>query len=412
VDDPLLIPPSELRWLEGRALSYGGSLSFWTITQLLLADLGLSSGAPEVKIRVALRQRVKALFGEGDAEVLSLLSHLLGLSDQGGVGEGIHSIDGESQKRQTLASIKDYFAAVANEGPTVMVFEDMHWADPSSLEALENILSLTDRAPLMILLLMRVDRDHGSWSVRTKAEADLAHRYSEIHLKRLSVKMSTQMVNHLLGIAELTGEIQDLILERSEGNPFYVEEIINHLTEQGLIVQDDQGWHATEEITAVGIPDTLQGVLLARIDRLEQEVRHTLQMASVIGKNFPFRLLKAISEAERELDEHLSQLQRVDLVREKALIPELEYMFKHSLTQETAYNSLLHERRREFHLKVGEALEGLFADRREEFLGLLAHHFEAAQAHDKALDYLVRAGDQARLAYALQEAIDFRARGL
>lgn len=412
VDDPLLIPPSELRWLEGRALSYGGSLSFWTITQLLLADLGLSNGAPEVKIRVALRRRVEALFGEGDAEVLSPLSHLLGLSEQGGVEEGIRSLDGESLKGQTLASINDYFAAVATEGPVVMMFEDMHWADPSSLGALENLLSLTDRAPLMILILMRVDRAHGSWSVRTKAEADLAHRYSEIHLKRLSAKMSTKMVNHLLGFAELTGEIQDLILERSEGNPFYVEEIINHLTEQGLIVQDDQGGHATEEITAVGVPDTLQGVLLARIDRLEEEVRNTLQMAAVIGKNFPFRLLKAISEAERELDEHLSQLQRVDLVREKALIPELEYMFKHSLTQETAYNSLLHARRREFHLKVGEALEGLFADRREEFLGLLAHHFEAAEAHDKALDYLVRAGDQARLTFALQEAIDFYQRAL
>jgi predicted ATPase len=224
--------------------------------------------------------------------------------------------------------------------------------------------------------------------------------------------MSTQLVNHLLGIAELSEEIQNLILERSEGNPFYLEEVINHLTEQGLIVQDDQGWHATEEIAAVGVPDTLQGVLLARIDRLEQEVRHTLQMASVIGKSFPFRLLEAISEAERELDEHLSQLQRVDLVREKALIPELEYMFKHSLTQETAYNSLLHERRRDFHLKVGVALENLFADRREEFYGLLAHHFETAQAHDKALDYLVRAGDQARLAYALQEAIDFYQRAL
>ncbi len=408
----LLAPPSSLHWFEGRALSYGSSLSFWTITQLLLADLGLSSGAPEVKIRVALRRRLKALFGEGDAEVLSPLSHLLGLSEQGAVEQGIRSLDGESLKGQTLASIKDYFAAVANEGPTVMVFEDMHWADPSSLEALENMLSLTDRAPLMILLLMRVDRDHGSWGVRTKAEADLSHRYSEIHLKRLSVKMSTQLVNHLLGIAELPEEIQDLILERSEGNPFYLEEVINHLTEQSLIVKDDLGWHATEEITAVGIPDTLQGVLLARIDRLEEEVRHTLQMASVIGKSFPFRLLEAISEAERELDEHLSQLQRVDLVREKALIPELEYMFKHSLTQETAYNSLLHERRREFHLKVGEALESLFADRREEFLGLLAHHFEAAQAHDKALDYLVRAGDQARLAFALQEAIDFYQRAL
>lgn len=408
----LLTPPSSLNWLEARALSYGGSLSFWTITQLLLADLGLSEGAPGVKVRVALRRRLTELFGEDHGEVISPLSRLLGLSEGDEVEGHMHSLEGESLKRQTLGAINKYFATVANEKPTVLLLEDMHWADPSSLEAVGGMLTLTDRASLMILLVMRVDRDHGSWSLRTRSETDFAHRYTEIPLKSLSADMSTELVNQLLGIEQIPEEIRELILARSEGNPLYLEEVINHLKEGGLIVRDDQGWQAKWDIDAIGIPDTLQGVLLARIDRLEEEVRRTLQMASVIGKSFLFRLLQAISEAERELDEHLSQLQRVDLVREKALIPELEYMFKHSLTQEAAYNSLLRERRKEFHLKVGQALEALFADRREEFFGLLAYHFEAAQAHDQALDYLIKAGDQARLTFALQEAIDFYQRAL
>ncbi len=159
----------------------------------------------------------------------------------------------------------------------------------------------------------------------------------------------------------------------------------------------------------MSIPDTLQGVLLARIDRLEEDVRRTLQMASVIGKSFLYRILETISEAEMQLD---TQLQRVDLVHEKARLPELEYIFKHALTQEAAYNSLLHERRKVFHEKVGEALEELFPDRVDEFSGLMAYHFEEAGAHEKALDYLQRAGDQARLAYAHQEAIDFYERAL
>ncbi|NIS81185.1 MAG: AAA family ATPase, partial [Anaerolineales bacterium] len=407
------ISPKTIRWLEGRSVSYGGSLSYWAITQLLLEDLGLSEGAPQVKIKVALRRRVKDLFGEEKSDdLLPYLSHLLGLTQEGEAEELIQSLDGESLKRGTLTSVQDYFASVAKERPTVLVFEDMHWADSSSLEALESLLAPTDLVPLMILMLMRIERDHGSWGVKIKAETDFPHRYTDVHLGRLSDADSSELMVHLLGADELLEELRSMIMARSEGNPFYLEEVTRHLVEEGLIVRDEEGWRATEAIGEIGIPETLHGVLLARIDRLEEDVRRTLQMASVVGKSFLYRILEAISEVERQLDEHLSQLQRVDLVREKARIPELEYMFKHTLTQEAAYNSLLHARRKEFHWKVGEALEKLFADREEDFLGILAHHFEAAEVHDKAVDYLIRAGDRARLAYAHQEAIDSYQRAL
>jgi len=407
------IAPSSIRWLEGRALSYGGSLSFWTITQLLLADLGLSDGAPQVEIIVALRRRVKELFGEEKIdEALPYLAHLLGLKGEVKTEEHIQSLDGETLKQRTLKSVNDYFSHAADEGPTVLVFEDLHWSDPSSLEALGGLLALTDRVPLMILLLMRIDRDHGSWEVKLKAETDFPHRSTEIHLRRLSEGDSSSLLEQLLGETKLPEEIWRAIMERSEGNPFYIEEVIRHLMERDLIVQDEKGWHAAEELAEMSIPDTLHGVLLARIDRLEEDVRRTLQMASVIGKSFLYRILETIAEAEMQLDTHLSQLQRVDLVHEKARIPELEYIFKHALTQEAAYNSLLHELRKVFHLKVGEALEELFPDRVDEFSGLMAYHFETAEAHEKALDYLQRAGDQARLAYAHQEAIDFYERAL
>jgi len=288
----------------------------------------------------------------------------------------------------------------------------MHWSDPSSLEAIAHLLPLTDRTPLMILMLMRIDRDHGSWGVKIKAETDFPHRTTEIHLHRLSQDDSSSLLEQLLGETKLPEDIWRTIMERSEGNPFYLEEVIRHLMERELIVQDEGGWRASEALEEMSIPDTLQGVLLARIDRLEEDVRRTLQMASVIGKSFLYRILETIAEAEIQLDTHLSQLQRVDLVREKARLPELEYIFKHALTQEAAYNSLLHERRKVFHLKVGEALEELFPDRVDEFSGVMAYHFEVAEAHEKALDYLQHAGDQARLAYAHQEAIDFYERAL
>ncbi len=392
-------------WLEGRSLSYGQSLSFWAINQLIKADLGLAEGDPEPKIRAGLRRRVNALFGERVNESLPYLAHLLGIRLEGELADRLKAFDGETLKRQTLLSIADYFELLARKQPTVLVFEDLHWADPSTLDALESLFSLTDRVPLMLLLLFRTERDHGSWRLKLQAETDFAHRYTEIDLRPLTMEDSNRLVDNLLEVADLADKIRQSILERSEGNPFYLEEIIRSLIEQGAIVRGDQGWHATTEMANVTIPETLQGVLLARIDRLEEDVRRTLQLASVIGRSFLYRLLEAIAEAERKLDQHLAQLQRVDLVREKTRRPELEYIFKHSLTQEAAYNSLLVERRKEFHRRVGAALEDLFADRREEFYGLLAHHFDAGGEREKAVDYLLRAGDKARLEDAHEEAI-------
>ncbi len=165
-------------------------------------------------------------------------------------------------------------------------------------------------------------------------------------------------------------------------------------------------------VEALSIPDTLQGVLLARFDRLERDVRGTLQMASVIGRSFLYRLLQAVAEADAEVDRHLVMLQRADLVREKTVRPELEYIFKHSLAQEAAYESLLLERRREFHRRVGEALERLFPDRPEQLYGLLAHHFDLAEQDERAVRYLIAAGDQARMQDALPEAARFYRRAV
>jgi ABC-type oligopeptide transport system substrate-binding subunit/class 3 adenylate cyclase len=397
--------PSALNWLEGRALSYGQTLSFWMLGQLIRNDLGLSDGDPEAKIKVALRRRLAELFGEQSDEVSPYLAHLLGIKLEGEEGRRVQVLDGETLKRQTILSLVEYFGRVARDRPAVLVFEDLHWADPSTLDVLERLLGLTDRAPLMVLMLMRMERDHAAWQIKLAAETNYEHRYTELYLKALSPQDSNQLVNQLLEVADLPASIRQLILDRSEGNPFYLEEIIRGLIEQGAVVHEGRTWRATEQILQVTIPDTLQGVLLARIDRLQEDVRRTLQMASVIGKSFLFRLLEMIAEAERQLDEHLAQLQRADLVREKARIPELEYIFKHSLTQEAAYNSLLIERRKEFHRKVGEALEQLFSGRREEFLGLLAHHFDAAGERAKAIEYWIQAGDKDRLADSHAEAL-------
>jgi class 3 adenylate cyclase len=268
--------PQGLHWIEGRALSYGSTLSFWTINQLLYSDLGLSDGDPEVRVRAALKRRLKELFAEKDRELLPYLARLLGVTLEDGQAEKVSMLDGETLRRQTLVCLCRYFQRLAERQPTVLVFEDLHWADPSSLEALQELLAVTDRAPLMLLLLFRLEREHGSWQVKVKAETDYAHRYTEFQLKPLSPDDQLRLVDNLLAIADLPGQVREVILEHSEGNPFYLEEIVRSLIDQGAIRRTGEKWQATRELTDISIPETLEGVLLSRIDRLQEDVRRTL----------------------------------------------------------------------------------------------------------------------------------------
>ncbi|TET97525.1 MAG: hypothetical protein E3J30_08630, partial [Anaerolineales bacterium] len=399
--------PTSIRWLEGRALSYGGALSFWLINQLLLSDLAIAEGTPEARIIVTLRQRLKNLFGDEYLELFPFLAHLLGVKLEGDFERRLRSLDRASLRIQTIDVICRYFEQVAGQQPTVLIFEDLHWADPSSLETLNHLMKVTDRAALLILCLMRIDRTHASWNVKLRAENNFAHRYTEIFIKRFEDNESRLLLHEVLGVLDLPEDVQHLVMHRSEGNPFYLEEVIHHLVERGLISRKQDSWVVASEIGDIGVPETLQGILLARIDCLEEEIRRTLQMASVIGRSFLYRILDAISEAEKQLDDHLSQLQRLDLVREKSRIPDLEYIFKHSLTQEAAYESLLIERRKEFHLRVAEALQQLFPDHADEFYGLVAHHWERGGNSEKAIKYHLLAGERAQRLHAHLEALGY-----
>lgn len=399
--------PDRLYWIEGRAFSYGQGFPFSLITQLLYSDLGLSEGNSEIRIRAALKKRIFELFGEQSAEIMPYLLHLVSVRLEEEQALQINMLEGETLRHQIFRSLSTYFEHMARQKPVVMVFEDLHWADPSSLEAIERLLALTDRAPLMLMLVARMERDQSWWKIKLKAETDFAHRYTEILIKPLSGEEQNQLVDNLLMLSDLPMAVRQMILDRSEGNPFYLEEIIRSLIEQDRIYYQNGVWQTAKDLGDTFLPATLQGILQARIDRLPERARRTLQLAAVIGKTFPYRLLKAVAGDEAELDQHLAQLQRLDLIREKSHQPELEYIFKHSLTQEATYQSLLVERRREFHQQVGRLLEEIYADRKEQYLGLLAHHFTASGDTKRAIDYLVQAGDQTRLADEHSEAITY-----
>jgi ABC-type transport system substrate-binding protein len=357
---------------------------------------------------------VRSLCPERLDDVYPFLGRMLSLPLEEDVAAALDDLEGEQLRAGTFAAVETLLTCSARNRPLIVVCEDLHWADPTSLELLEDLLPLVDQVPLLFLCVFRPERDHSCWRIRETASRDHGHRHTDLSLHALSTAESETLVGNLLRMEQLPQPLQDRILSHAEGNPFYLEEVLRSLIDGGAITQDEptRRWQATHDVADIAIPDTLQGVLMARIDRLQDEAKRVLQMASVIGRIFLHRVLAAIAREERGLESKLLTLQQEEMIRERRRLPELEYIFKHHLTQEAAYNGLLRAERRATHQQVGEALERLFPERIEELVGLLAHHWERAGDRERAVTYLLRAGDKARVAYAHEEAADYYQRAL
>ena len=290
--------------------------------------------------------------------------------------------------------------------PTVMVVDDLQWSDQASVDLLIHLMSLVEEVPLLILCAFRPERQSPAWQVKLKAETDFPHRYTEIALRPLGTGDSEALVSALLRISDLPAELRQLIAHKAEGNPYFVEEVVRTLIEQGVIYRTAEGlrWNGDTSAAEIAIPDSLQALLMARIDRLDEEAKSTLQMASVIGRSF--------SDSAMALDKHLRSLERVELLREAGRMPELEYIFKHELARDAAYATILNRRRRAFHLRVAEAIEQLFSGRLEEHAHRLAQHFEQAGEDERAMKYYEMAGEVAAGIHAHAEGVAHYARAL
>jgi len=403
-----------LQWAEGRCLSYGASIAYLLWLDVLRGLLRVTAQDSPVAVRNMLREQVHALCPQRFDDVYPHLARLLSLPLEAEEEAMLRGLGSEGLKVGTFRAVETLVECAAQQRPLVIVCEDLHWADPTSLELLERLLALTDSSPLLLICVFRPETEHSCWRIKETAARFYRHRHTDLWLDPLSATESETLVGNLLRVEDLPQELRGRILSHAEGNPFYVEEIIRSLMDSGVIAHDEATgrWRAMRDMTDITIPDTLHGVLMARIDRLRSEAKRVLQLASVIGRVFFYRVLAAIAREERELDAHLLTLQREQMIRERARIPELEYIFKHQLTQEAAYNGLLKKDRRIYHRQVAEALERLYPERIEEQAGLLAHHWERAEEPEKAIAYLLRAGDQARLAYANEEAIGYYHRSL
>lgn len=397
----------ELKWLEGRAQSFGQTLGYLPFLEIIQADAGIAVDDQEAERWAKLESRAKALFPEEWPDVLPYLATLLTLEVPGELAERVKYLDGEAMGRQVFRSARRYFARLAKERPLVLVFEDVHWMDHSSALLVEHLFPLVREVPLLICDVGRRDPETLLTHLPEIGSRDYPGRYTEIALQPLSPAESGDLVHNLLEMEQLPTRLRESILQKVEGNPFYIEEVVRALIDLGGLVRDRATgrWQVTERIEQIAIPDTLQAVIGARIDRLDEDVRDVLKLAAVVGRSFFYRVLQSLVGAEHELDRALAELQRLELVREKRRLPELEYIFKHALVQEAAYESILLQRRRALHRRVGDCVEALFADRLEDFYGLLAYHYSRAEEWQKAQEYLFKAGDQASRVAADAEAL-------
>lgn len=392
-------------WLEGRALSYATTISYSPFLEIIRTSAGIIEDDSEAQSWFKMAARTEGLFHSQAVDVLPYLATLLGLRVEGELQERVKYLDGRSMGAQILRSSRRFFEQLARQRPVVLILEDLHWIDRSSEALLHHLLPLVEEVPLLLIGSSRSDEQAVVERVRRHARELDDERLTEIVLAPLPTSECKRLLEGLLGTS-LSAEERTMILDRADGNPFFLEEIARSLIATGALQRDEMGgWRAIVNLQGATIPDTIQGVIMARVDRLDDDVKELLKVGSVIGQSFLYRVIGAIADEVTQLDRDLGELQERELIRERRQVPELEYIFKHVLVQEATYGSILVQRRRELHRSVGECIEALFADRIEEFFGLLAHHFAQAEEWEKAQAYLLAAGDQAGKVAADAEAL-------
>ncbi|MDP9319597.1 MAG: AAA family ATPase [Chloroflexota bacterium] len=285
------------QWIEAHCLSYGRTLPYHLVLDLVRSCIGIAATADEPEVRAALERRMKALFGEAWADPYTFLGHLLSIQLDPEVRARVSAIEFETVKRY-VSSLIGVIRALALTGPVVLACEDLHWADASSVDVLQAILPLANELPLFIVATSRLDRESEGWRLVTAVRDIFGDALIELRLDPLSGDETRTLVANLLRVESLPLATRDHILEKSEGNPFFVEEVIRMLIDRGAIEREGERWVATARVSDVEIPDTLQGLLLARIDRLPPETKRTLRVAAVIGRQFGVTMLERLLEAK------------------------------------------------------------------------------------------------------------------
>jgi ABC-type transport system substrate-binding protein/class 3 adenylate cyclase len=397
-----------VRFVEGHAVSYAAEIPYWPVRDLLRDWLALGVSEPEARMRLELRAGVTAALGDEADEAYPFIASMLGLSLEPELERRLHELSRDSVRQQTFDATYRLVCALAQEQPLCLVLEDLHWADEATTALVEALLPASEDA-VAIVLSFRAEGDHPALDLADRARRRYRHRFLELELEPLSPDAARELAV-ATAQAELPEQVADLLAERSGGNPFFLEEALRDLIERGVLRRLNGGFELADG-DRIAVPTLVQEALQARLDRLPREARNVVMTAAVVGRSFEMPLLERLIPAV-DLRPALSELQQLELVVEESRRPAPQYRFRHGLVQEVAYRRLVEAQRRELHRAVGDALEELHRDSPEEVLGLLARHYSEAHEPERAVEYLLKAGDAARALYADEEALELYGRAL
>ena len=394
-------------FLEGKAISIGKSLSYHPIIHLLKTWARIKDDDSTTTAINKLEKAIQNIYPEDINEIFPFVATLMGIKLSGRYEERLKGIEGEALEKLIFKNLRDLLIRSTELSPLVVVMEDLHWADASTIELLESLFRLAEKQRIVFINVFRPNYPETSDRIIKTIKEKLLVYYVEIILQPLNEKMGETLINNMLNIKGLRHILVDQIIKRAGGNPFFLEEVVRSLVDEGAVIKTNGEFKVTEKIDNIIIPNTINDVLTARIDRLDENTRDLVKIASVIGRNFFYRILAEVASAIDGIDNRLSYLKQVELIREQQRMEELEYLFKHALAQEAAYESILSQKRKELHLKTADSIEKIFKERLHEFYGLLSYHYSSGDDFDKAEEYMLKAGEEALKTSASTEALQY-----
>ncbi|MFL5798770.1 MAG: AAA family ATPase [Actinomycetota bacterium] len=396
-------------WLEGRCLSYGGELLYWPFVEMLRRWLGVDEGEPEFAVRTRLRARLTPLLHDRVEDVLSSLGRLLAVRLDVEPEADLTPPPPDVLARGIRLAYRTWIERLAQDRPVVMALDDLHWADPSTRELAEELLELTDTAPVLLVGAYRPDPSSEGWKLRLKVLTDYFHRGSELPLRPLTPAASEQLLETLMPPGMIDPTTRQELVTRAEGNPLYLQELLRAVIE-GAGAERSRTWTLPSSGAAL-LPPNLESLFISRIDRLPPGARRLAQAAAVAGRVFPVRVVARVLDQE-DVSADLAVLLRAEVVREVRRVPELECSFQHGLLQEAALSTLTPARRRALYGRAAHAYEGTFENSLEDRLEVLALYYYRSDEPGMALGYLERAADRALLLDARVQAAQLWRRAL
>jgi DNA-binding SARP family transcriptional activator len=400
----------DVTWLEGRCRSFGGDLPAWPFVELLRSWLGVSEEEPSVVVRMKLRAKLSEHLGEDSAKLLPFFGRLLSVDVDPSHAQALNAMMAPELAERIRHAYATWIERLSSRGPVVLAIEDAHDADASTIELLNALLPITDDASLMVVLTARETADSEGWRFTQRVRSDFHHRTIDFPLEPLSEDAAGFLADALAPTGSLDPATRSDVLSRAGGNPLYIEELLGVLVDsEGL--DRRQGWTLTASSSVMLLPPALEGLLLARMQRLQPLVRTLAQTASVIGQEIPAWLLEDVAGAV-EVRAGVAILLRAEILVERRRYPELEYAFRHPLLREAALSTLTPARAQELYGRVAAAFDERESENKAEHLERLAYYYYRSDSSEKALEYLELAARQALELDAVGRATELLQRAL